>query len=124
MVLWLFQYACVAWGPYAREASLWEPCCRHSGVINMSCTVSQKLTLGSGGNVQVRPADCLLLRHCFGDRPGALDTEELTAATAAAAALAAAGGRTVGGGGTAAIDRAVKAELLARIGGNGSGGGE
>ena len=24
------------WGPYAREASVWEACCWHSGVINMS----------------------------------------------------------------------------------------
>ena len=23
------------WGPYAREASVWEACCRYSGVINM-----------------------------------------------------------------------------------------
>ena len=23
------------WGPYARETSVWEACCRYSGVINM-----------------------------------------------------------------------------------------
>ena len=23
------------WGPYAREASVWEACCWYSGVINM-----------------------------------------------------------------------------------------
>ena len=23
------------WGPYAREASVWEACCRHSGAMNM-----------------------------------------------------------------------------------------
>ena len=31
------------WGPYAREASVWEACCRHSGVTIMSWTVSRKV---------------------------------------------------------------------------------
>ena len=30
------------WGPYAREASVWEACCRYSGVINMFLNCPQK----------------------------------------------------------------------------------
>ena len=34
------------WGPYAREASVWEACCRYSGVIHtfLNCPQQQKHT--------------------------------------------------------------------------------
>ena len=39
------------WGPFAREASVWEACCWYSGVINMflNC-LTQQSTRGGGGS--------------------------------------------------------------------------
>ena len=36
------------WGPYAREASVWEACCRYSGVINMFLNCLSKQGVGCG----------------------------------------------------------------------------
>ena len=41
------------WGPYAREASVWEACCWYSGVINMflNCLLGVGTTGGLFGEV-------------------------------------------------------------------------
>ena len=42
------------WGPYAREASVWEACCRYCDVINMFLNCQKKIWSRSATSTTTR----------------------------------------------------------------------
>ena len=52
------------WGPYTREASVWEACCWCSGVINMSRTVSEQGSTDQHSVVSQAPLELPPSRRC------------------------------------------------------------